>query len=90
MTVVVAVAHAALEHVRYRLEAAMRMVGEAGDVILGPVGAELIEQQESINLAEHQLADDANETYAGAVRGWQAADAPLHGADTVVVVRGAQ
>src|SRR5690606_33912608 len=71
---VVLVAHAAVEHVRHGLEAAMRMAGETGDVVFGLVGAELVEQQERIELRQRRAADDAGELDPGAVRRGAAAD----------------
>ena len=59
VAVVVAVAHAAVEHVGDGLEAAVRMVGKARDVVLGLVGAELIEHQERIEIGQLRLPDDA-------------------------------
>ena len=50
VALVVAVAHAPGEHVGHGLEAAMRMIGEAGDVVVGVVGAELVEHQERIEM----------------------------------------
>jgi hypothetical protein len=44
----VAVAHAALEHVGHGLEAAVRVVGEAADVVARVVGAEGVEHQEGV------------------------------------------
>src|SRR5690606_37565625 len=65
--VVVAVAHASVEHVGDRLEAAVRVVGEAGQVVLGAVGAELVEQQEGIEVGQARAADDAGQLHPGAV-----------------------
>jgi len=46
------VAHAAFEHVGHGLEAAVGMIGKARDVSRGIVGAELVEQQERIDLGQ--------------------------------------
>src|SRR3546814_18673176 len=46
VAVVVLVAHSAVEPVGYGLDAAVRLAGETGEVVLGLVGAELVEQQE--------------------------------------------
>src|SRR3546814_825630 len=74
VAVVVLVAHSAVEHVGHGLEAAVRMAGETGDVVLGLVGAELVEQQERIELRQRRAADDAGELDPGAVRRGGAAD----------------
>src|SRR3546814_3329131 len=74
VAVVVLVAHSAVEHVGHGLEAAVRMAGETGDVVLGLVGAELVEQQERIELRQRLAADDAGELDPGAVRRGGAAD----------------
>ena len=42
------VAHVAVEHIGHGLEAAMRMRGEAGDIVVGIFGREMIEHQERI------------------------------------------
>ncbi len=52
VALIVAVPHAAREHVGDGLEAAMRMVREAREVVVGIVGAELVEQQERIERIE--------------------------------------
>ena len=52
VALVVAVAHAAGEHVGDGLEAAMRVIRKARDVVVGIVGAELVEQQERIERVE--------------------------------------
>src|SRR3546814_2034578 len=50
------------------------MAGETGDVVLGLVGAELVEQQERIELRQRLAADDAGELDPGAVRRGGATD----------------
>ena len=64
---VVAMAHAARDHVRHRLEAAMRMVRKAADVVLRIVGAERVEHQERIEPALQRLRQHARELHARAV-----------------------
>ena len=59
--------HAAGQHVRDRLEAAVRMIGKAGDVVVGFVGAERIEHQERIEPALQVLRQHAHQLDAGAV-----------------------
>jgi hypothetical protein len=73
-------AHAPVEHVGHRLEAAMRMIREARDVVLGLVGAELIQHEERIKVGKLRLPDDARELDAGAVRGRHALDDAPDGA----------
>ena len=64
---VIAVTHAPGEHVGHGLEAAMRMIGEARDVVGPPIGAELVEQQEGVEVRQGRLAHDAVEPHPGAV-----------------------
>ena len=78
---VVAVAHAAVEHVGHGLEAAVRVFRKAGEVVARPVRAELVEHQEGIQPVELPGADHARELDPGAVAGGLAAQAMLHGAD---------
>src|SRR5690606_22932629 len=74
IAVVVLVAHAAVEHVGHGLEAAVGMARETGDVVFGPVGAELVEQQERIQVGQRGAADHAGEPDSGAVGRGGAAD----------------
>src|SRR3546814_10871188 len=67
--------HVPGQHVGDRLEAAMRMLGETGDVVVGTVGAELVQQQEWIEHVQPGLADDAFQLHAGTVGRVGAADA---------------
>jgi hypothetical protein len=80
VTVVVAVAHAAVEHVSDRLEPAVRVIGKAGEVVLGLIGAELIEHEERIQVRQLWLPDDPAQLHAGAIGGGQAAHDLAHGA----------
>jgi hypothetical protein len=68
VAMVVLVAHASVEHVGDGLEAAMRMLGEPGDVVLGFVRAEFIQQQERVEVRQSRLTDDTRQLDAGAVR----------------------
>jgi hypothetical protein len=80
-------AHASVEHVGDGFEAAMRMVGETRQVILGLVGAELVEQQEGIQHVELRRADHARELDARAVGRRLAAQLARHaGVGRCVVV----
>nr|QBM06462.1 pirin [uncultured bacterium] len=67
VAMVVAVLHVAGQHVGDRLEAAVRMLGKAGDVIVGAVGTEFVQQQERVEHVQPGLADDAFQFHAGAV-----------------------
>ena len=74
----VAVAHAPLEHDRHRLEAAVRMIGKAADVVARRIAAERIEHQERIEPLLQGLRQHADELDAVAVRGGLAAHDALH------------
>ena len=76
----VAVAHAALEHDRHGLEAAVRMVGKAADVVARRVAAEGVEHQERVEALLQRLGQDARQLDAVAVGGGLAADDALDGA----------
>ena len=76
----VAVAHAALEHDRHGLEAAVRMVGKAADVVGRGIAAEGVEHQERVEPALQRLGQDAGQADAGAVGGRLAADGALDAA----------
>ncbi len=84
----VAVPHAAVEHVGHGLEAAVRMVGEAGDVVAGVVGAEGIEHQERVEPALQVLREHAGELDAGTVARGLAGDDPVDRARVVDGFRG--
>src|SRR5579862_1152633 len=77
IAVVIAVAHAPIEHVGHRLEAAVRVVREAGDIVLRPVGAELIEHEKRIEVRQLRLPDHTPKLHTCTVRSWHAADDPL-------------
>jgi hypothetical protein len=81
IALVVAMAHAAREHVGHGLEAAMRMIGKAGDVVGALVGAELVEHQERVEIGQRLAADHAIELHAGAVAGRPALHDERGGAD---------
>ena len=74
IALVVAMAHAAGEHVGHGLEPAMRMVREAADIVGALVGAELVQHQERVEVGQRRLADDARQLNAGAIAGRAAAD----------------
>jgi hypothetical protein len=66
---VVAVAHAPGDHVGDGLEAAVRMIGKAADVVVGVVGAEGVEHQEGVEPALQRLGQHASELDTRAVGG---------------------
>ena len=72
----VAMAHAALLHDGHGLEAAMRMVGKAADVVGGGIAAEGIEHEKGIEALLQRLGQNARQLDAVAVgRGLAANDA---------------
>jgi hypothetical protein len=68
----VAVAHPALEHHGHRLEAAVRVIGEAAHAGGGVVGVDAIEEDERVEVAERRLPDGAREVHARALDGGRA------------------
>ena len=68
------------EHVGHGLEAAVRVVGETGDVVVGSVAAEGIEHQERVEPALQVLRQHARQLDAGAVAGGLAGDQAFDGA----------
>jgi hypothetical protein len=77
---VVLVQHVAVEHVGHGLEAAVRMVREAGDVIVGVVGGELVEHQERVQPQVLGTAEAAPQLHACAVGSGDRRDDLLQGA----------
>jgi hypothetical protein len=73
----VAMPHAAGDHVGDGLEAAVRVLGKAADVVVGVVGAEGIEHQERVETALQRLRQYAHELDAGAIGGRGARDDAL-------------
>jgi hypothetical protein len=80
MALAVAMAHAPGEHVGDRFEAAMRVVGKTGEIVLRPVRLEFVEQQEGIDHPQLLGAEHAGQADAGAVRGRLAAERTLEAA----------
>jgi hypothetical protein len=76
----VAVAHAPGDHVGHGLEAAVRMVGKARDVVVGLVAAKGVEHQEGVEPVLQILREHAGELDAGPVRSRLAIDQPLDAA----------
>ena len=67
----VAVLDGARQHVGDGLDAAMRMPREAGEVVVGPVVAEVVEQQERIELGRVAEAETrCRRTPAPSMVGW--------------------
>jgi hypothetical protein len=77
---VILVAHVPVEHIGHSLEAAMRMRGEAGDIVVRIFSREMIEHQERIEAGPVRLAETALKLDAGAVRGGNGFDDALQGA----------
>ena len=77
----VAVLDIAGENISDGLDAAMRMPGEAGAIIVRPVVAEIVEQQERIGGAGFAEAERAAQFYAGALDRGLRRDDLLHGPD---------
>jgi len=73
IALVVAVAHAAREHVGHGFEAAMRMVGKAREIGLRIVRAEFVEHQKRVEIGQPVRSDYAREFDAGPVAGGLAA-----------------
>ena len=63
----IAMLHAAIEHVGHGLETAMRMRREARNVVAGIIGAELVEHQERIQPQARLAAEAAAQFYPRAV-----------------------
>ena len=77
----VAVVDRAGEHVGDGLDAAMRMPREAGEVVVRVVVAEIVEQQERIELAGVAEPKRAAQLHARAFHGRLGLDDALHGSD---------
>jgi hypothetical protein len=58
------------QHVRNGLDAAMRMPGETFEVVLGVLVAEVIEEEEGIEVSGFAEAEGALEADACAFEGW--------------------
>jgi len=67
VTVIVTVAHAAIEHVGDRFKAAMRVIGEAGNVIAGLVRAKGIEHQKRVKIGQLRGAQHTHQAHTGTV-----------------------
>src|SRR5689334_25230511 len=74
----VAVTHEPREHHGHRFEAAVRVIGKAGDVRARIVGMKAIEHHERVEIDERGLPDDPRETHAGPVGRGHARDDALY------------
>ena len=66
------------QHVGDGLDAAVRVPGKAGEVVGGVVGAEVVEQQERVEVVELEAADAALEPHAGTLHHRLRGDAVVH------------
>ncbi len=63
------------------LDAAMRVPGESGEVVFGDVVAEVVEEEEGIELGGVAETEGAAEMHSGTFRGGLAADQALYGSN---------
>ena len=77
----VAVGHRAGEHVGDGLDAAVRVPREPGEVVRGPVVAEVVEEQEGVEVRRVPEAEGALQPHAGALHGGLRRHDALHGPD---------
>ena len=77
----VAVLDGAGQHVGDGLDAAVRVPGEAGQVVLGNVVAEIVEQKEGIEIGGIAEAERAAQVHAGAFQRGFGLDEPLDRSD---------
>ncbi len=73
VALVVTMAHAARKHVGHRLEAAMRVIREAGQIIVRVVRTKLVEHQERIDVRQHRRADQTRQADTRPITGRRAA-----------------
>ncbi len=66
----VLVLHGSGEHVGDRLDAAVRVPRESGPVVVRPVAAEVVEQEEGIELRGFAEPERAAQVHARALEGW--------------------
>src|SRR5206468_3913238 len=66
----VAMLDRARQHVSDRLDAAVRMPGESGTVVLGMLVAEVVQQQKRIKVLRLSEAESTLELHAGSFDGW--------------------
>ena len=77
----VAVRHRALQHVGDGFDAAVRVPRKAGQIVVGPVRAEVVEEQERVDVVQRRGGDAALEAHAGALDDRLRGDDALHGAE---------
>ena len=77
----VAVLHRAIQDIGDGLDAAMRMPGEAGEIVLRVVVAEIVEQQKRIGLGSLAETKGAAQLDAGAFHGGRRLRDAFHGSD---------
>ena len=77
----VAVIDGAGQHIGDCLDAAMRVPGETGAIIVGTIVTKIVEQQEGIEFAGVSEAEGAAQLDAGALDGWLRRHDTLHGSD---------
>ena len=77
----VAVLHRSGEHVGDGLDAAVRMPGKARQIILGNIVAEIIEQQEGIEIGGVAESESAAQMHAGAFERRLGLNESLHGSN---------
>ena len=70
----------ARQHVRHRLDAAVRVPRKPGQVVVGVVRAEVVEEEEGVHVVEGRGGDAALEAYACALDHRLRSDDALHGA----------
>jgi hypothetical protein len=69
MTGIVAVTHTALEHIRYGLETAVRVIRESGYIISGIITTEKIEHQKRIETFLKSLRQEPRKAHSGTITG---------------------
>jgi len=75
IAVVVAVAHAPVEHVGHGFKPAVRVVGKAADVVVGVLGTKFVQHQKWVKVGQRAAADHPGQLDPGPVRSRQAAHA---------------
>ncbi len=68
----------AVEHVGDRFDSAVRVHGESGDVVVRALRAEVIEEEERVEMVKGRCRDAAPELHARAILGWARRDDRLH------------
>src|SRR5439155_24735256 len=84
----VPVFHGAGKDIGDRLDAAVRMPGETGQVILGNVVAEVVEKEKGVEVRGGAKAERPAQVHARALKGRFSADESLHGSNGHFASRG--